>query len=538
MLGAVLRVGALTYFTGAIDTEAAEYARIAENLLAGNGYRGIVTPGVELMFPPLYPLLIAATAAAVKDADVAARIVCLIFGSLLPLAMYGVASRLYDRNTSLWVAAAGAFHPLLVSISAWTYSEALYITLVIVGLYLVMGCMRNERASQFVFAGIAFGAAYLTRPEGFILPFVGGLFIAVAQWKTIRMVAPRIGILIGTFLTIAAPYVVFVSHHSGEFRLEGKTPINFEMTRRVLNGEDYLEVVYGVGANLEGTGIWMRSNSDVIRTAKLSSRDLGRIMLKAGKNFGKVIEMLCRAPFGTPLLLFLAVLGLFGRPWTGETRGMQLLLISVVGVTAASLLTTIFADNSRYAWFYVPVLLIWAVRGGQYLGEWTIATIDGGGRWADAERWICPAVGPACLVVMFAASAMTVDDPVSGRGRESLPTKVAGLWLRRNRAGPVTVMDSQTNLAFHAGAEFVYIPNGSGEIILSYADAKKVDFIVIRPAHPWVVGRKVLEEWGRKGLEHPRAELVYASRGSPSQELFIYRWKPQSRDEAAGGKGS
>ena len=57
-----LRVAAFAYWgTGAIESEGAEYARIAENLRNGVGYVGLVTPSAELLFNPLFSLLIAGT---------------------------------------------------------------------------------------------------------------------------------------------------------------------------------------------------------------------------------------------------------------------------------------------------------------------------------------------------------------------------------------------------------------------------------------------------------------------------------------------
>src|SRR4051812_21687837 len=59
---------------GTIDWEGAKYARIAENLVAGNGYRGLVTPGKTLISPPLYPLLIALLTPLAGGAELAGRL--------------------------------------------------------------------------------------------------------------------------------------------------------------------------------------------------------------------------------------------------------------------------------------------------------------------------------------------------------------------------------------------------------------------------------------------------------------------------------
>src|SRR5262249_6135521 len=58
LLALAVRVLWMVLLRGPIDTEGAEYARIAENLLYGNGYSGIAIPERELMFFPMFPFLI------------------------------------------------------------------------------------------------------------------------------------------------------------------------------------------------------------------------------------------------------------------------------------------------------------------------------------------------------------------------------------------------------------------------------------------------------------------------------------------------
>src|SRR5215469_17321516 len=85
--------------TGAIESEGAEYARIAANLRTGHGYVGISTPGTQLVFPPLFPSLIAAASLVThSDYELAGRLVAFLFGALLPLPVFGVALRLFDRR--------------------------------------------------------------------------------------------------------------------------------------------------------------------------------------------------------------------------------------------------------------------------------------------------------------------------------------------------------------------------------------------------------------------------------------------------------
>jgi len=525
-LGACLRIIAMIFFTGAIDTEGAVYARIAENLFLGKGYVSIATPGLELTFPPGFPFLIAILSFFARDYELAARLVCIIFGSILPIGVYYVTSKLYDRKTSLLAAAAAALHPLLINASASTYSEISYITAVIIGTYFAIRCMEGAKIHWFVSTGAVFGLGYLIRPEGFILPFMTGLFIAIVQWKSGRTAWRGIAAMLVTFFIMAGPYIAFLYHHTGQLRFEGKTPINFELGRRVLAGEDFYEISFGVGPNLEGTGVWMRSNEAVIRSARISFKDKARIALRGSKELAFLTNKLSKGSLGSFLLLFLAILGLFNKPWPRGKIKVQLFLIGLVCSSAAGLLTIIHSESSRFYWIYVPLLLIWASNGAIYLRDWTISTIDAGRKCTSIGKIAGIAVGVLPLVGIFTISLVAVYVYNKAAIEQSRPNKVAGVWLRNFQSGRITIMDSQTNLAFHCGGDFVFIPNGAAETVLAYADRKKVDFIVLRPFHPWIKGRKVIEDWGLNGIKDERAELVYASPGRITEgSIFIYRWK-------------
>src|SRR5215472_11868429 len=94
--GLVVRLAALKHWgTGAIESEGAEYVRIAENLRKGVGYVGIFTPGTQLNFPPLFPFLIYWASFVTGNYEAAGRLVCLLLGALLPLPVFGIASRLF-----------------------------------------------------------------------------------------------------------------------------------------------------------------------------------------------------------------------------------------------------------------------------------------------------------------------------------------------------------------------------------------------------------------------------------------------------------
>ena len=193
--GFVLRLATVVSFQGAIDPEGSEYARIAENLLAGNGYVGIATPGTQLMFPPFFPLAIAAASSLTGQAELAGRLLSLLMGTLLVVTVYLVALHLYDRTTANVAALLVAVHPYLIGFSSTVYCETTYLTLALLGVYFSFRGLREPRAGAFALGGIFFGLAYLTRPEAALYPLivlaVTLTYVFVTDRRAFRRVASR-----------------------------------------------------------------------------------------------------------------------------------------------------------------------------------------------------------------------------------------------------------------------------------------------------------------------------------------------------------
>src|SRR5271157_2566192 len=98
IVAALLRIAWALRHGLVLDQEGVEYARIAENLLAGRGYVGILNNGTQLNFAPLYPLMIAALSLVVRNSELAARLTCIAFGATLVIPMFKIADRLYGRR--------------------------------------------------------------------------------------------------------------------------------------------------------------------------------------------------------------------------------------------------------------------------------------------------------------------------------------------------------------------------------------------------------------------------------------------------------
>ena len=160
VLAFVVRLSWMIFFTHTIESEGVEYAQIARNLLAGNGYVGMATQGSQLTFPPLFPYLIASVAFLVHDVELAGRLVSISMGTLLVLPVFFITKHLYGIKAGFISALLASVHPLLVGFSAAVYVETTYIVLLLSGAYCCLQAVRFRRAPAFVLIGLFFGMAY------------------------------------------------------------------------------------------------------------------------------------------------------------------------------------------------------------------------------------------------------------------------------------------------------------------------------------------------------------------------------------------
>src|SRR5262249_38664598 len=157
----LVRLVAWAYWgTGTIESEGAEYAKMAENLRQGVGLVGLVSPGPQVLFNPLYPWLIAGASFFVHDFELAGRLVSIVMGSLLPLAVYGLASRLFNQRVGIVAGLLSALHPLSVYLSFMVYSEGPYATLFLFAAYLVVRAIDVGSTRAWLLAGAMFGLGY------------------------------------------------------------------------------------------------------------------------------------------------------------------------------------------------------------------------------------------------------------------------------------------------------------------------------------------------------------------------------------------
>jgi hypothetical protein len=563
-----VRLAALAYWgTGTIESEGAEYAKIAENLRNGAGYVGLVVPGPQASFNLLFPLLIAATSFVTHSYESAGRVVALVLGGLLPLPVFAIASHLFNRRVGFIAAILSLLHPALVYLSFMVYSEGPYATLVLSAVFLVIRALEDSSVRQWLWVGAAFGVCYLLRAEATAAFAIAVLFALTATKGNLNVRVKRAVCAIAVFLVLALPQVIFLYKSTGRILLEGKSKILFSYTGRrylaaeahpgvefesdgglrdVPSSEPNLEggypaqwegkwAFYGIDSQLRGTGTDMRSYADIARETKIRPQDL-LPLVKEGvhRNLPALVQVLSSARWlGAPLLSALALLGVFRRPWRAPRLSARFFFLSVSLAPIVAISTVLWTDT-RYYFIFVPILCIWAANGLYELSLWIKATSTAAG-WSLVARpvvsqWILPLL---CVLALVLGSVKPVKSnyifhdsaPWSRVNRE------IGLWIGSQQNRQVRIMDLSLPLSYHADAkQLVYFPYCSGDLALRYLDAAQVDYIVLRRGEKFT---KYYEDWVTRGVPDNRAELVQPPPLPGAEQFVIYRWHRSDRADSS-----
>ena len=525
IVGSAVRLFWLAVQNSNIGGEGAVYARFAENFLKGNGYVGISLGSTDLVFPPLYPILIAFASLATGDFELAGRVVSLIIGACLVIPVFFITLEMYGKRVAYIAAGLTALHPLLIQLSGSVYSEATYITFLMAGIYWALKTSHIGSVGASVLVGTFFGLAYLTRPEGIIYSFLSAAVILIlgpACKRTLKQsVMCSLGIL-GAFTVIASPYVGFLSLTTGQLRFEGKSAINYLIGQRMLAGMEYNEAAYGITKDLIEEGPFLQDRIAPIE--KTSLGDISRYVLMAARtNVSEIYQTIFfSSAFGSPVLIVLVILGIFRTPWSSRRiidEGVLLIFVTTIVLT----LLSIQHLWDRYSFQLLPFLLLWAAKGICELADWAEATAVSlmgtiRGR-SDAVR-VSSQWALSLIFLLYVSTSYAHEFKKTHSQKD--PIKEAGFWLGKHAGGPKKIMDGNAVIAYYANGTWIPLPYAESSVALEYLNHKSPDFVVLTRGGSGI--RPYLDDWIQKGIPNSNANLVYSRGNALEEKIMIYRW--------------
>lgn len=205
------------------------YLLLARSLYTGDGYSLIGVPHTALS--PLFPILAGAVGVAIDSWVWGGRIVAALASGLLVLPAWAVFRRLAPPRTAFVAVALIAVLPPLAPFVApywiggdlWVGAEPLLHLLLYTGIALWLKADEHGRVAPWALPGVAFGLAFLARPEAILTwGFLGLAALALAAWRRSWRRLAGAALMGLAFLVVAAPYWIYIHEVSGEWTLTGR----------------------------------------------------------------------------------------------------------------------------------------------------------------------------------------------------------------------------------------------------------------------------------------------------------------------------
>lgn len=519
----IVRVGWLLWHgPSEITWDGADYARAAANLIAGHGYVGI-RGTTMFVFPPLYPLTIAALLPLSSDAEHAGLNVSLLSGAAFVFPIFGIAATLYGRRVGMTAAVIAACLPFAVQLSTVVLADMLFLTLAATGIHYLLRVTAERRIADAIACGVSLALAYLARPEGVlfwclaIAVALAPVVVRPAEWR--RNTGLALAIIV-PFAALAAPYVTFLSVNAGHLRIEGKSLLNLDIGLRMQRGMSYTVAADAIDGNLVQVGPELAQDY-YFEPAGRARPDMRTVLAFGMQNMVRHVREITHVATsrlcGTVLLLLLAAFGFVAGPWTRRRASGQAILLAY-GVIVAVSLGSVYHFWDRYFVGFVPLLIVWAANGVDAVVRMPRARL--------ALPWVnlaAPALAGVFLIaLLFSNKARFLDDAAS------LAERDAGMWLSQHGGAGARILSISDQAVFYAAGTWSMLPYApDAGAALRYVQKEQPNFVVLDG--DYANERPYIIAWLTSGIPDARARRVYAGSEPGVAPIAIVQWTRDAR---------
>jgi hypothetical protein len=437
-----LRAWQLTH-TAVTARDSIGYIRIAWNLEHGY-WPDVVRHSHQ---HPAYPVAVRAMSVPVRHVipdlaramQLSAQLVSAVASVLLVVPLYFLGRELFARDIAFWGAVLFQCLPASGRIMADGLSEPLFLLFAATSLALALRALRTQWLLGFALAGLASGAAYLTRPEGAFIAAATGLVLLAqqmtARWRRPWPAALKHGAaLSASTLLLAGPFMLLI----GGLTVKASAH----------------DVLTNTSADSLGAP-WLRSSADDVPTVtpqlfaywwdKASAIAVPE-GAAARRTWGFWALALCLAKG----LFYVAVVpGLIGL-WAFRDRFRLVPGAAVLMLMAAVLLVVLYRVavligyiSDRHLILITMVACFWAAAGTVVLGRWLAA-------WGHRPHAVSACV-TGLLLLLCGGSALKSLPTLHA---ERLGFREAGYWLAQNARPGDRLVDPYTWASYYAGRVF------------------------------------------------------------------------------------
>ncbi len=447
--------------TEVIYPDACTYLSISKSILSGKlstDFRG----GVEIVFPPLYPLITGAIYIVSKGFELAALIASLIAGALLIIPVFFLARSIYGEKAAWLSSVFISLSPVMINWSVAMYTEALFILLFVSAITVCLYAVEKDNYVLIFLSGVIIGLAYMTRIPGVILLIILGgwvLFHSIANRVRSKKMVARVAFLFLGFFLIISPYLTYMHSFFGKWTFTA----SYGSIEEVVVSEGTETVAGWELLEVEKTekGFYEKMTHKIIVNLRHYSYMLFRMLTVAG-------------------LFVIIGMKVIGKGLKGRESINALVLLSIVILYFLSLLllppSPLIDERMRYLSPILPLLLILSAGGVVTVSKWLNKSVKG----KFLPRIILP-VTAMIAFLSFIPQYRIVSAGLHEPWEEKRPVdirKQTGIWMKENLPHPIRAMSRAPFIVYHAEGIYYFSPP-TYEEVLNTAKVYGVDYIVV-----------------------------------------------------------
>lgn len=441
----VLRI-TLLFFPEVIHNDGIAYITHAKRIINGDWSIG------KGDTHPLYPFLIAVTHFFIPNIELAGIGVSIFLGSLLLIPLFYFTSNLFNERVGFLSILFASFHPYLYIYSGSVLTESTFYFLFVTSSLFGWKVFEKGRFQDIFLFSFFVSLGYLTRIEsiGFLFLFSFWVLFIPSSFEE-RSWIKRLSFVfmaISLFLIFSSPYLIQIKKETGKWQISQKISISIGS----LSEEDNEEAILKIKQN-KSIKISSFINSPLI-LAKL-------IMERGIQSLYKFYQVF------TPYLFIIALIGIFiGKSKLSSVKGNLYILSFFLYLIL--FIHPLFRPGRRYATHVIPIALPWAAFGFLQIIDWIRKKIKS----EEIQKKIFVFLLMVLLLTLF------VQGRVIHRREHRIIQKEAGLWMREHLSKG-KVMSRLPQEAFYGEMEWIKIPSGGFNEVLSEAYSKGVQYLII-----------------------------------------------------------
>ena len=212
ILALILRLGFISTLKPELFwPDSKSYSKLAKKILNNEGYYLTYFGGFKLfsVYPPLIPCFMAANYYFFNDniAITVMKIIQAILGSFTAIIIFKIGKIVFNDFTGKLAGLISALYPFFIFFGGYILSETIFIFLFCSGILFLIKGIKQNKIIYFIFCGLYFGFAQLTRAAMLLfLPLVI-IFIIIFFWKEKKIFIKLISIIV-FFIIAVSPWIV------------------------------------------------------------------------------------------------------------------------------------------------------------------------------------------------------------------------------------------------------------------------------------------------------------------------------------------